>query len=125
MEHTDQHSTTRIPAGSPNIRWRELWCGPSAAPPLLAARACLSETANREMPTELDLDKGIDKSCRSANAEDDQGRAAAFRSRDPGQALLDKPSWCAARAVSWIRRAHVARAGESFADQLPAFDGLR
>jgi hypothetical protein len=109
VEHTDQH-----------IRWTGLWCGPSAAPPIFAARSCLSETANREMPTELDLGKSFDKSCRSANAEDDQGRAAAFRSRDPGQALLVRRE-----GGFVIRRAHVARAGESFADQLPAFDGLR
>ena len=91
-------------------------CAAALGRPL--TRSCLSETANREMPTELD--KSFDKSCRSANAEDDQGRAAAFRSRDPGQALLVRRE-----GGFVIRRAHVARAGGSFADQLPAFDGPR
>jgi hypothetical protein len=64
-------------------------CAAALGRPL--TRSCLSETANREMPTELD--KSFDKSCRSAIAEDDQGRAAAFRSRDwtSGQALLVPP----------------------------------
>ena len=83
-------------------------CAAALGRPL--TRSCLSETANREMPTELD--KSFDKSCRSASAW-----TIKVAPRRSGPEILDKPSWCAARAVSWIRRAHVARAGESFADQ--------
>ena len=87
LDHQDPGRVTEHPMDRAVV-WA-VRCAAALGRPL--TRSCLSETANREMPTELD--KSFDKSCRSANAEDDQGRAAAFRSRDwtSGLALLVPP----------------------------------